>query len=711
MAALGKIRSKGLILICVIGFALFAFIAEEFVRSSDSIRNQNRQQVGEVLGEKMDVQQFQALLDEYQQVLKATQGMENLPEEQLNQVKDMVWNTYVRTTIIKDEAEKLGLTVTDQEMQNILKEGTNPMLTQTPFVNQQTGRFDVNALKQFLSQYNQAKTQNPQLAEQYETIYKFWTFVEKTLRQQVLEQKYQGLLAHSFLSNPTEAKMAYKEQNEEVTVKVVAFPYADVKDAKVEESDIKAKYEELKELFRLDNETRDIKVVSVTVKPSAADNKATMTKVNEAVKELAAAEDPTEAIRKSGSQVPYLGVPVTKNAYPSDIAQRLDSMAVGSVYGPVENKQEGTINVIKLVAKQQLPDSVQFRAIQVGAETVELANQKADSIYNAVKGGADFEALAKKYGQTGEKNWMTTAQYEQSNSMDKDSKTYIQTLNTLAAGETANLKLTNGNIIIQVVDRKATTDKYVAAVIKTPINFSKDTYSAAYNKFSQFVSETQSADQLDKNAKKNGYTVQPINDVTTASHGIAGIRATREALKWLFEAKEGDVSPLYECGNNDNLLFVVLTKINKKGYRTLDDERVKEFVKGEAEKDKKAESIMKKLEGVKDLKSAVAKGGKQSEVAQITFASPAFVQATGAAEPALSGAVAATKVNAVSAKPIKGLSGVYMFQVTKKDNRRVKFDQKALEAELVQRNMQLASNFLQELYQSAKVVDNRYLFF
>ena len=153
MAAIGKIRSWGPVLVSVIALALFAFIAEELFRSCESTRNDQRQQVGQVLGEKINVQDFQKLVDEYTEVIKMQQGTEQLNEEQMNQVKDMVWNSYIQSKIIEGEAKKLGLTVTDTEMQNILKEGTNPMLLQTPFVNQQTGRFDSNALQRFLAEY------------------------------------------------------------------------------------------------------------------------------------------------------------------------------------------------------------------------------------------------------------------------------------------------------------------------------------------------------------------------------------------------------------------------------------------------------------------------------------------------------------------------------------------------------------------------------
>lgn len=713
MAAIGKIRSWGPILVGVIGLALFAFIAEELVRSTDSMRNDSRQQVGEVLGKKISVQEFQALMEEYQEVLKITQGRENLSEEELNQVKDMVWNTYVQTQIIEKEATELGLTVTDQELQNVLKEGTNPMLAQTPFVNQQTGRFDANQLKKFLADYKQTQSTNPQAAQQYATIYKYWTFIEKTLRQQILQQKYQTLIANSLLTNPIEAKMTFNEQNEEANIKVAAFPYTSVKeaDAKVSDADIKAKYDELKEMFRQNTESRDVKFVSLQVTASNADHQATMKQVTEYVQQIGAAEDPSEIIRKSMSQVPYIGLPQSKDAFPYDIAQRLDSMAVGSTYGPVENKQDNTLNVIRLISKQQVPDSIQYRMIQVGAETAEAAATKADSIYNAIKGGADFETIAKKYGQTGEKTWLTGTQYERSSSIDKESKTYLQSILSLAAGETANVKMTAGNIIIQVLDRKAMKDKYVAAVVKRTIDFSKDTYSAAYNKFSQFVSESQNLEQIEKNAKKNGYNVQELPNVTTAQHNVAGIRATRDALKWIFEAKEGEVSPLYECGNNDDLLVLVLTKINKEGYLSLDNEQVKEFVKSEALRDKQAEVIKAKINGVKSLNDAKAKGGVIADVNQVTFASPVFVQATGAAEPALAGAVASVKAGQFCSHAVKGNAGVYLFQVVSRSVRPTKYDEKTVSASLHQQKLQMAGNFMLELYQSAKIKDNRYLFF
>ena len=713
MAALGKIRSKGAILIGIIGLGLFAFIAEEAFRSCEYTRNDQRQQVGEVKGEKINVTEFQKLVDEYTEVIKMQQGQENLDENQLNRVRDMVWNTFVQNKLVASEAEKLGLTVTDKEMANLLNEGTNPMLMQTPFVNQQTGRFDVNALKKFLADYKTQQNTNPQMAKQYETVYKYWTFMEKNLRQQLLAQKYQSLFAHCFLSNKVEAKMAFKDQNQESQIQLAAMPYSSVADNKVTvtDADLKAKYDELKPRFRQYVETRDIKYVDIQVQASAKDVAALQTQFNGYAKELAAATDPAAVVSKSASLVPYLGVPVSKDAFSYDIAGRLDSMAVGSTTAVVANKMDNTLNVVKLISKQQLPDSVQYRMIQIAGTDVASAQKTADSVYTALKGGADFEVVAKKYGQTGDKTWLTTRQYQSAPSIDKDSKSLIESLNTMAVNEIKQLPLTQGNLVIQVVDRKNMINKYVAAVIKKNIDFSRDTYSAAYNKFSAFVSANQTADDIVKNAKKEGYTVQDRKDVSTSEHYLAGIHSTRDALKWLFEAKEGAVSPMYECGDNDHLLVVVLDKIHKEGYRSLEDEQVKELVKAEVLKDKKADMLMAKLNGVKSVAAAKGKGAVVSTVNQITFAAPVFLPATGASEPALSGAVAATAKGKFCAHPVKGNAGVYVFSVVNKTNRPGKFDEKTEEQKLRQKAMQMAGNFMNELYIKAHVVDNRYLFF
>ena len=664
-----------------------------------------------MLGNKINVQEFQALVDEYQEVLKMSNGIDNLTEDQLNNLKDEVWNSYVNEQIIQAECKKVGLTVTDEELQNIMKEGTNPMLMRSPFVNQQTGRFDVTMLTKFLADYKK-NAGNPQLAESYQKIYNFWQFIEKQLRQQTLAQKYQNLISNGLLSNPVSAKMAFEGQTQESNIELASIPYSSINDneVKIEEKDLKAKYDEQKEMFKQTVETRDIKYVNFQVEASDADRKALMQTMQDASEKLQSGANPAEVVRKAQSQFAYTGIAASKRAYPSDIAAKIDSMAVGQTTAPFETKSDNTLNVVKLLSKTQMPDSIEYRQIQVGGATLEATRQTADSIYNALKAGADFEALAQKYGQTAQKQWLTSAMYENSNSMDEESKNYLNAINTLGANELKNLEFSQGNIIIQVTARKAMIDKYDVAVIKHTIDFSKATYSDAYNKFSQYVSENKTIEDLEKNAAKFGFKVQERKDLYNSEHNVAGLRATREAMKWIFDAKEGEVSPLYECGNNDNLLVVAMTKIHPVGYRSLD--AVEDLVKAEVIRDKKFEQIKAKLAGVADMAAAKAKGARVDSVNQITFSAPVFVQATGASEPALSGAVAAAKQGDFSKNVIKGNGGAYLFKVLKKSEREgAKFDEKTTEQQLKQQAMQAAGRFIQELYLKANVVDNRYLFF
>ena len=713
MAAIGKIRSWGPVLASVIGLALFAFIAEEMFRSCEATGNERRQQVGEVLGKKISVQEFQTLVDEYQEFIKMSQGRDNLSEEELNQVKDQVWQQFVNTTLIESEAKKLGLTVTDAELQNVLKAGTNPMLAQTPFVNSETGRFDVTQLTKFLADYKKQQEQgNGQLMEQYTRIYNYWKFMEKSLRQQLLTNKYQSLLAHCMISNPVSAKMAFDAQNQESSVLLAAVPYNTIKDTEVEvsDADLKAKYNEHKEMYRQYVESRDIKYVDFQVVASKADRDELLKNMRNAQQQLESGMAPAEAVRKAQSQTAYTGIPATRRAFPNDIAVKLDSMQVGQVTAPFETTADNTLNVVKLISKVQMPDSVEYRQIQVGGATAEEAHKRADSIYTALKGGADFEALAKKYNQTGEKQWLTSAMYERAQTLDTDTKEYLATLNSLNPGETKNLEFSQGSIIAQVTARKAMVTKYDVAVIKHTIDFSKNTYSDAYNKFSQYVSENKTLEGLEKNAQKFGFTVKERTDLYNSEHNVVGLRSTRETMKWIFDAKAGEVSPLYECGNNDHLLVVALTKVNPVGYRQLDN--VKDELRQEIVRDKKFAKASEKLAGVKDIAAAKAKGATVDSVRQITFAAPFFVQSTGGSEPALSGAVAAVQQGQFSPAVVKGNQGAYLFQVLTKTQREgAKYDEKQQEQQLKSQALQAASRFMNELYLKGDVVDKRYLFF
>lgn len=712
MATLQKIRSKGPLLVIVIGLALFAFIAGDAWKVLQP--HQGKQDVGEVNGEVLSAQDYQKMVDELSEVIKLTNGLNSLTEDQLNNVKDQVWQSYVNNKLIAEQAEKLGLKVTDAEIQSIIDQGTHPLLMQTPFRNPQTGMFDKDMLKKFLVDYaNLNASQMPaQYVEYYQKMGAFWQFVEKTLAQSTLAEKYQNLVAKSLISNPVAAEDAFNSRTEQSDLLLAGVPYSSINDStiQVSDSEIKDRYNEKKEQFKQLVETRDIRYIDVKVVPSDADRKAVEKEVTEYSNQLASTTaDFGTFVRSTGSSVNYSDVPVSKSVFPADVASRLDSTNVNEVYGPYYNQTDDSFNAFKLLAKVSSPDSIQFRQIQVYADTEEKTKTLTDSIYNALKGGADFAAVAKIYGQTGEATWVNAQSWEGSE-LDADNSKFINTLLNQPVNELANLNMGQANLILQVMNKKSMQTKYKVAVVKREVEFSKETYNAAYNKFSQFVAQNTTIDSMVKNAEESGYTLMPRTDLSSAEHYVGGVRSTREALKWIFAAKPGEVSPLYECGENDHLMVVALDKIHEAGYRDINS--VAEMLRAEIRRDKKAEKIMEEMKKynsiaqVKGMKDAVS-----DSVKHVTFSAPAYISVTRSSEPVIGAVAAKTAANKVSA-PIKGNGGVYMIQVYAKEKGSEKFDAKQEEATLTNMAVRIAGNqLINDLYQKAKVVDQRYLFF
>ena len=711
MATLQTIRSKGPLLVIVIGIALFAFIAGDAWKIFQP--HQGRQDVGEINGEKISAQDYQKLVDEYTEVIKLTNGLSSLNETQLASVKDQVWQSYVNNALIAEQAEKLGLTVTDAEIQSIIDEGTHPMLMNTPFRNPQTGAFDKDMLKKFLVDYsNLSSSQMPaQYVEYYQTMGNFWNFVEKTLRQSVLAEKYQNLISKSLISNPVAAEDAFKARTEQSDLLMAAVPYSAVNDSlvKVSDDEIKALYKERKEQFKQLAETRNIRFVDVQVLPSDADRKAVLDEVTEYSEQL----DNTTAdfgtfVRSTGSSVAYSDIPVKKSVLPSDVVARLDSIGMNEVFGPYYSQTDDSYNAFKIIAKVNAPDSIQFRQIQVYADTEEKTKTLTDSIYDAIKGGASFEEIAKVYGQTGEATWVSASSWE-GGQLNTENETFIKTLISQPVNEIAKLNIGQANIILQVMNKKSMQEKYKVAVIKRNVEFSNDTYNDAYNKFSQFVAQSATIDELEKNAEEYGYTVIPRTDFSSSEHYVGGVPSTKEVIRWIFGAKEGEVSPLYECGNNDHMMVVALDRINPVGYRNINS--VADMLRSEIRRDKKAELIMADMKSCTSIDQAKAvKNAVSDTVKHVTFSAPAYISMTRGSEPVIGAVASKTAVNATSA-PVKGNAGVYMVQVLSKDNGSEKLDVKSEETTLTNMYARFATQFINDLYQKAEVVDNRYLYF
>lgn len=712
MATLQNIRSKGPLLVIVIGLALFAFIAGDAWKV---LQPHQSHDVGEVNGETISAQDFQALVEEYTEVVKFSSGMNALSEEQTNRIKDEVWRAYVNNKLIENEAEKLGLSVSKAEIQAIIDEGVHPILQQTPFRNPQTGAFDKDMLKKILADYSKIRKSqmSSQYLEYYDSMYKFWSFVEKSLIQARLQEKYQALIAKSLFSNPVEAQDAFDAKVDQSDVLLAAIPYSAIVDSTIviKESELKEAYDKKKEQFRQYVETRNIKYIDVQVTASPEDKAAIQKEVEDYTVQLGENNaDYVSFIRSTGSVAPYVDLFYTTKSLPADVVARLDSVAVGDVYGPYYNVSDNTINSFKKLGKATMADSIEYRQIQVVAEDAATTKTLADSIYNAIKGGANFAEIAKKYGQTGEPTWISSVNYEGAQ-IDGDNLKYVNAITTLGQNELANLALGQANVILQVTNKKALKDKYKVAIIKRPVDFSKETYNQAYNNFSQFIATNNTLEKMVANAEDAGYKLLDRTDLYSSEHGIGGVKGTKEALKWAFSAKAGEVSGLYECGESDHMMVVGVASIVPEGYRPL--ALVKDQLRSEILRDKKAEKI------IADMKAASATSFDQyknmaeavsDSVKHVTFAAAAYVPVLRSSEPLVGAYASVAQLNQLSA-PIKGNGGVFVLQPYAKEKLNETFDQETEEKNLENMHVRMASQFINDLYLNADVKDNRYLFF
>ena len=718
MATLQKIRSYGTALILILGLALFAFIAEELVRALSSSRNASRQVIGEVYGEEVNYQEFNNLVDEFENLVKWGNNTRNLSEAQTIQIRDQVWQEYVSQKIVEHEAEKLGLTVTDAEFQHILTTGESPVLRQLPmFMNPQTNQFDASQLNQFLTNYSQLM-ENTEIPEETKDMYKkLWSYIQREVRQEALSQKYQSLLSSCLLSNPVSAKAAFDARTNEASVLLAAVPYTTVKDTDVEptEQEIKAKYDEMKkqypDLFNMQQEARDIKYIVVPVTASEADKQALREELMEYAQALDSSENIANVIRESRSLIGYNGLPVSRKSLPTDIANQLDSLAPGALTQPTLNAADNTLSVLKYYAKVQQPDSIEYRMIVVQG-TDEKATKTADSILVALNAGAPMDTIAKQHDQPATAQWVTSAMIDNSTMRDDDKK-FVEALFNTPAGANTKVDLANGKLIVKVTARRNIIDKYNVAIVKRNIDFSEETHNKIWNAFSSFRAANTTQADIEANAAKAGYTVQTAQYVGSGDHYVANVRGTTDALRWIFSNKVGAVSDLYEAGDaNDQLMVVMLTAIHKKGDRDFNDENLQNILKEEVIKDKKAAQLMEKIQGAKSV-ADVAKiaGSVQDTVNHITFAAPVFVQKVATSEPSLSGAVARAKQGEF-VTGVRGEGAVYAFQVLeKKTLEGMKFNQKQEETQQARSYMNAARGFMQVLARKANIVDDRYKFY
>ena len=712
MATLQNIRSKGPLLVGAIALALFAFIAGDALKV---FQPRQPHDVGEVDGKAISISEYVFLVDAYTNIQKGFSGRNSLSEMETNQIKDMVWNTYVSNQVIANEADKLGLVVTKAELNNILDQGVNPTFRIVPmFFNEQTGRFDKDKLFMFLAEYAKlSKTAgiDPNYMGSMQQLHALWAFVEKSLIQEKLAEKYMALVGSAFGTNKVEVESGIEGRLNQanLTAALIPFTSVDVSKVQVTDADLQKEYDAKKEMFKQDTESRQVKYIDVKINPSVADVEALEQEVSEYAELLRNEKDNYASIinNTSGSNIPYNDVYLSLELYPEDVIAHVKETSVGDTFGPYTNAQDATINAVKVVDKKNLPDSVQFRMLQIQGLEADALVKKSDSIVNALNNGASFKSIAEEEQQPSEAFWIS-----ENTIANQEQFVLYNTLSTMQPNEIKSLPVQSGNIILQLVDRKVFKDKYKLAVVKRTMEISSETANKAYNDFSQFVAENSTVQSMIDNAEEAGYSVS-TQELTTSMHTVGNISSTKEAVRWIFDSKTGQVSNIYECGEGDHLLVVGLTDIIPAGYRPLS--YVKDGLKNLVLNNKKAEYLenqiasvnAKSISDVASIENAVV-----DTIKHVTFNSPAFISKTNSSEPVVSGYAAVAKEGVLSG-PIKGNASVMVLNLLNRDKSEEEVDATVERTRIESEMMYFANGrtILQDLIEKAVIIDNRYLYF
>lgn len=740
----------------VIGGALLLFIVTLTDFNSCSRPNVE----GEVNGKELTYEDYEQQISDETNLESLL--LDNVSDQEKDQIRQRLWENFKQQQIIAKQADELGLIVTKEDIQNELSSVTPQQLQQIMQM-MQYGQMDlsrvtyaqklmllmgkfigqptVEGYKQFLKtadqQIKQLQQQNPEAAEMFTNLKKACLYCESQIPAEILQNKYLALVQQGVLSNPVSARMDFDEEGTTYSVEMANVPYSTIadKDVKVTDDDIKAKYEELKPLFRIYGNTRDLKVIDVQVTASAKDQEniiGQVRKIEDGLRHASTAKAVEEIMKSSKSNVDYQNVYITKELLNQsslqDVAAAIDSLGVGSVTATkVEPKgQDGVqyVSTFKLVDKKLTPDSMQVARLAVDSKA------DAEKIIAEVKKGASLSSLAskytaavQKYGLKGDTTWLETKYYVDANATstaNDSAKNHYTDICQMPVGTVDYMVVPNQQdgksvyVVTQVLKATSPSEKYNVAVVKYPMNFSTQTYSDKKRQLSEFLAKNRTLASLEKNAARSGFTLMNLpnfstSDAMNARLSIGGEK-TKDAFVWAFgDAEVGQVSQIYECGkDNDHLLVIAVAAINDGDYLAWDNPSVKEQLEQLVRQDKKAEKILASVKNVKSIDQARSIKG-----VQINSQDAVNISSVEQYEPALAGAIERTKKGAFTGA-VKGTMGIVMAQVKDEKAPASTFNAAAAMTSSTYKQLNVifgqSGSIIESLEHEADIKDDRYKF-
>jgi len=663
MAAIGSIRKHSTFLVIIIGVALAAFVLGDFAKGGGGSRNVN---VGEVEGEEITIMDFNSEAEQNIDAQMQQQQKDRLSSDEIFSVKEQTWNDIVHRIIMDNEYEEVGLSVTPDELFDLIQ-GSNPHpLIKQYFSNPETKQYD----RDLVIRYLQNMETLPEEAKQQ------WLRFEKYIKDDRLRNKFNAIVSKGYYVPELLAQVAYHEKNDKAEIEYVAAKYVDTKDSifTPSDADFKKYYDANKEKFK-QKASRDIEYVVFNIVPSAKDIQDAKNEMDQIAIELAETIDVVRFV-KVNSDTPYDSSWFAKGKLPVQIDSIMFNSEVGAVSNPY--MLNGEFHVARLMQVGQRPDSMKASHILIaysGAYNAQedvtrirvQANKLADSLLKVlIKTPSKMGALAKDYSNDpsvvqndGNLNWFADGQMVPA---------FNEAVYDTKVGKFTMIETPFGYHIIEVTGKKEFVKKVKVAKVDIEIYASDNTYQNTYAKASKIATECDNEEEFNDAVTDQRLNKRTMPSIREMSNYIAGLKNPRQIVRWTFneDTELGSVSTVFDL--EDMFVVAVLTGKEKEGYPTL--ESIKERIEPNVYKELKGEYLateMKNLDGnMAKIKSNMTVSEKL--VNTISFTSrnlPGFT-----VENDVMGTIFGMEKGAVS-QPIIGNGGVFVVKVvglTQADN-------------------------------------------
>ena len=662
MASLQKIRNHGALLIAIVGLAMLAFILGDFLNSGSSFFNRSRENVGVIEGQKIHYTEYEAAKDQLTEVYKIESGRTDFDEDTYAQIRNQVWNMYVMDYTLRAQAEKIGMDITPDELTELcVGENVHQIIRSRRAFAGEDGQFSREAVKGLISAINNESDDAEQNAN-LKQAKDYWLYWEKAVRISYMQEKYTALLQHLLKANSLDAEFAFNGRQNGVAVDYVMKPYYAVADSlvKVSDGDIKKLYNQHKEQYK-QTPNRAIKYIAFDIVPSEDDFKAAETMMNNLKDEFKTTDD-ISLVVNTNSDIMYDGRDYSEESVPAqfkEFAFRKDAKAGDCTDILFENNTYSMARIMQ--AGYSMPDSVELKAIVEDGEDQELGWFKA----------ADLPKNIAEPALKGKR------------------------------GERFTVAIGMGEQTYEIMEIGKPTPKVKLAILAREVTPSSKTYSVIYNNAKQFIVNNNNAEDLEAAAQEAGMTVVPQYNLTATTDKVGQLKSSRPIVRWAFEAKEGAVSDVFECGQQ--FIVAALTEVNDGEYRPL--EAVRAELMYEATNNAKAAYLKKELKGIESLEAAAEKLGQPVQhIERVALGDSRFGNA--GMEPAVIGKAIAQGENALS-EPIQGNMGVYVVKTGAANNAAETFVVETEKAQLASRYAYLPYQAMQLLEDKAEVDDNR----